>query len=564
MHCYIEGTRAKEERNSVSETKRTGNFETNPDLLCNTKWLCEKSPQDVNRGSAGSMIRKIIHFNAALITGLALCFFIYPAGRAIVELRDPALRQPGVPRVAWRLYENLSPRYAKWAKDRIAAGHAATLSTSDISGTEWPLFGSVFYLWAIENLQQAWTAGDHTAPAEPKVFAREAIIAASELVIDPKHASWVKDHWGTNYLHRENVFYRMLVVAALTSREKLLHDGAHLDMLRDQVRTFARELDSSKTGLLDDYPGECYPGDVMAAWMCLQRADAVLGTDHSEAIQRAIRGFTGPRATPRRLPPYAASSKSGLPSSDSRGCGNSYMCVTAPELWPVQAREWFEIYEKEFWQKRFTGAGFREFAKDVPHADWYMDVDSGPVLAGHGIAASAFGIGACRKNGRFDLAYPLEAEMLAVSWELPNGTLALPRLLSNASDAPLLGEAAILWQLTIQPEKGFTVRSGGSIPIFVLLILVAIFLIGTGAIWKGMRTFRHARSLSERVTWHPKIQGAAWAALMLGAGGAFLSGHTIIGIPCLLIAVMLPVRKRTAAREISDENNNHSPHGAIT
>ena len=61
----------------------------------------------------------------------------------------------------------------------------------------------------------------------------------------------------------------MLVIAALTSRERLLHDRAHLDFLRDQVETFSKELDESKTGLLDDYSGECYPGDVVAALLCM-------------------------------------------------------------------------------------------------------------------------------------------------------------------------------------------------------------------------------------------------------------------------------------------------------
>ena len=107
----------------------------------------------------------------------------------------------------------------------MAEGRAAGLSTGDISGTEWPLFGSVFYLWALEDLQSAWDRGDHTGGAEPKVFAKDAIVAASELVVDPKHAAWVKKHWGPEYLHRENVFYRLLVIAALTSRQKLLHDG---------------------------------------------------------------------------------------------------------------------------------------------------------------------------------------------------------------------------------------------------------------------------------------------------------------------------------------------------
>lgn len=508
------------------------------------------------------MIRKIIYCNSATVVLLAVCFFLYPTLRAALDIRDPALGHPGVPKVAWRLHQNLSPRYALWAKGRVASGSAVNLSTHNISGTEWPLFGSVFYLWAIENLQAAWDAGDHTGRIEPKVFAKEAIIAASELVIDPKHASWVKTHWGENYLHQENVFYRMLVIAALTSREKLLHDAAHMDLLRDQVTTFAKELDSSQTGLLDDYPGECYPGDVMAAWMCIQRADVVLGTDHSGLIQRALRGFIGPQATSRQMPPYSANARSGLPTSDSRGCANSYMCLTSPELWPTQAKEWFENYDRLSWQQRFTGAGFREFAKDISRSDWYMDVDSGPVIAGHGIAASAFGIGASRKNGRFDRAYPLQAEMLAVLWELPNGVLAMPRLLSNLSDAPMLGEAAILWQLSIQPEKDFPVKSGGSIPTFVFIVLTANFLMGVLGVAGGIRTFIHAQKPSTRVVWQPKFQAATWLLLMLAAVAALLSNRATIGMLMLMVGLLLPVTKRKQRCGASNAHD-HRVHSDI-
>ena len=211
------------------------------------------------------MIRKIICANSVIATLLAAAFLVYPSVRAVLNIRDAAVKGPGIPKAAWRLECNLTPRYAAWARERVALGRPEKLSTENISGTEWPLFGSVFYLWAVENLQGAWEAGDHSVETEPKVFCQDAIVAASDLVIDPKHAAWVAQHWGTNYLHHENVFYRMLVIAALTSRQKLLHDGAHLDMLRDQVETFSRELNDSKSGLLNDYPDQCYPGDVMAA-----------------------------------------------------------------------------------------------------------------------------------------------------------------------------------------------------------------------------------------------------------------------------------------------------------
>jgi hypothetical protein len=44
------------------------------------------------------MIRKITSINAVLVVLLAAGFFIYPAIRAALDIGDPALRQPGVPK----------------------------------------------------------------------------------------------------------------------------------------------------------------------------------------------------------------------------------------------------------------------------------------------------------------------------------------------------------------------------------------------------------------------------------------------------------------------------------
>ena len=292
------------------------------------------------------MIRKIILVNSIIGALLAAALFVYPSIREGLNLLDPALKGPGIPKADWRLMRRLTPRYAAWAQHRVALGCATNLSTRDISGTEWPLFGSVFYLWAVENLQQAWDEGDHSAGMEPKIYCKVAVSAASELVIDPQHASWVQKHWGTNYLHQENAFYRMLIIAALTSREKLLQDGVHLDMLRDQVETLSKELDSSRSGLLNDYPDQCYPGDIVAAIWSIHRADSVLGTDHSEFVRRSSRAFVGPKNAGLRTPPYVADARSGAPLVEDRGCANSYYCLTSPELWPDRAKTWFHNYEE--------------------------------------------------------------------------------------------------------------------------------------------------------------------------------------------------------------------------
>jgi hypothetical protein len=332
----------------------------------------------------------------------------------------------------------------------------------------------------------------------------------------------------------------MLVIAALTSRENLLHDHAHLDMLRDQVETFSQELNDSKSGLLNDYPSECYPGDVMAAIMCIRRADAILGTDHTKFVQRSLRAFTGFRSARHNLPPYLAGAETGAPFSEARGCANSYLCLTSPELWPNEAKAWFQSYEKNYWQGRFGFEGFREFPKDLPKKDWTMDVDAGPVIEGFGVAANAFGVGAARRNGRFDLAYPLSAEMLVTVWELPNGTLAGPRLLSNLSDAPMLGEAAILWLLSVQPEKGFPIKTGGSIPLIVYVIITCALLFGIWRLDAAIYTFLKVSREPEPTVAAPVIQSLLWLAFIAGAIAGACLGSGVLGFASLLAALLLP------------------------
>ena len=70
------------------------------------------------------MIRKIVCVNALIVIVLSALFLVYPPIRAFISLQDPALRQPGVPKVAWRLFRNLTPRYEAWAKARTAGSQA--------------------------------------------------------------------------------------------------------------------------------------------------------------------------------------------------------------------------------------------------------------------------------------------------------------------------------------------------------------------------------------------------------------------------------------------------------
>lgn len=442
------------------------------------------------------MIARIYRTGCAVVALVIAVYFLFiPALIAIDDLRDPALRTGEIPRSAWRLLRTLTPKVEAWAKSRVASGRARELSVNDIAGTEWPVFGSVFYLWAVESLQTAWEKKPQLAASGPRLFARGAIDAAAALVLDEGHAAWVKNHWGQDYLEHANAFYRALRIAAMTSHIRLTHEQRYLEQLGQESVRLADEIDRSPHGLLEDYPGQCYPADVLVAWAILRKASDVLGTDDRPQIARALRGFEREHVDARGLPPYACDIHSGVPLGESRGCSNSYVLLVATELWPERAADWYARHERFYWQWSHGVAGFREFPSDITGGQWYMDVDAGPVIAGHGVAATAFGMGAALVNGRRDHAAPMMAELFAVSWPMPGGTLLLPRLLSNATDAPYLGEQAVLYILSRQPHPsvGETAPKAEGLPGLVYVTIGGQLLFGGLFAFAALRSARHIR-----------------------------------------------------------------------
>ena len=487
----------------------------------------------------------IIRVNAVIGVALAIWFFLIPGGLIIRHISDDATHGPGISPAALHLFETMTPRYERWARERCGATRPGQLAIDDVAATEWPLFGSVFYLWAVEELQEAWERDRGLLSVEPAQFARGAIEAAKELVVDPAHASWVEKHWGPGYLERENVFYRMLVMAALVSHYRLTGETEHLPSLRRLTEGLVAELDGSEHGLLDDYPGQCYPSDVLVAAAIIRRADEVLGTDHAAFVERQRRGFDGQRLDPLGLVPFRADAHLGRPIGGSRGCSNAYVCLFAPELWPDAAAKWYANNEEHFWQRRWTAVGFREYPSTVSHDDWTFDVDAGPVLAGHGISACAFGVGAARVNGRFDHAFPLTTELLATSWPLLDGTLLGPRLLSSAVDAPYVGEAAILFNLTRPMNEGLVRRDGGSVPPFTLICVALYFVVGFGLVASSVRPLRRWRRVScERRVPRSRLQGGFWLLFLGGSGILFWLGLLLPALVLFLFSRVIPITVR--------------------
>ncbi len=452
---------------------------------------------------------------AALAFAVSLYVFLAPGLAMLRDLRDPAIHGPGIPERARELHEVLTPRIATWARERIGSGDAVETALHDVPTNEWPLFTVVFYLLGTDALDAAHEGDPADAPGRTSHAAIEASLA---LLLDENHHDWVRRHWGDDYLHRENVFFRALLIAGLTRYESLAQraeargaDGAGgtdeapwpgfdaarrtraRGLLLDQVTTLANDLDTSPRGLLDDYPGECYPIDVLVAIGWIRDADRVLGTDHRAFVERALRAFTGPHADGLGLVPFRVT----LPDASqdygpARGIGNAWVSVYAPDLWPDEAARWYATFTEHYWRDEGWAAGFREFRAGMP--EWTFEIDAGPVLDGLGTSANAFGIAAARKNGRFDHAATLHRQLAAASWTLPDGTLGLPRLVSHAAAAPYLGEAGIFYFLTVQPAEGVPLVRGGTWPGLVWFGFLVFFGVPLVAFLRLRREWRAART----------------------------------------------------------------------
>jgi hypothetical protein len=428
-----------------------------------------------------------------IVLVLALFLLITPGLALLSDIADPAMQGPGIPRRARVIHQTITPRIEAWAEARIDEERAASAPLHDVPTTEWPMFTAVFYLMGTEALQRDWER-THEGEA-PRVFAREAIAASRNLILDPSHHTWVRTHWGEDYMHEENVFFRSLLIAGLTSYTNITHDDASLPLLRDQVETLAAELDASPLGVLNDYPGECYPIDVLAAIGLMQRADQTLGTDHSAFFQRIRRGFEGPMRDRLGLVPFRMLLPSGEHVQPGRGIGMSWVLLFTPDLWPDFNAEWYGTFEREFYEEHALLSGFREYARGT-ESEWTFEIDAGPVVDGFGSAASAFGIAAARRNGRFDHAYALSTEVSAASFIMVDGTMLLPRAFSHAADAPHLGEAALMYFLTVQPREDAVIVGPTNLPGLVWFGLLVFLGLPVGYVAFALRHRRSAKPAS--------------------------------------------------------------------
>ncbi len=157
-----------------------------------------------------------------------------------------------------------------------------------------------------------------------------------------------------------------------------------------------------------------WPADQAVVLAGLAQADRAHHTERLtaplarfEATLRPLLGDAG--LPPSELAAHRATSRS------PRGCANSFLTRYLADADPDFAHELWLRYRRDWRVTLGPVVGFREWPQGITGP---ADVDSGPIIAGIGTAASALGIAAARANGDEALALQLEASA-AMALQLP-------------------------------------------------------------------------------------------------------------------------------------------------
>lgn len=318
-----------------------------------------------------------------LVLSFGLFFLRYWSGRNgneifTGELHSQQMRAAGV---------------AHWIEDNQGKNNYFT-GNGLIEG-EW-LFGT-YLMSGLGLVQSAW---EH-----PELRERHTALVrlAVEKLLSPEVRAFDTQEWnedaietlaeGTNG-HAAYLGYLNLLLAC----QKMIDPESPASALHDQISdALERRLRASPIGLLQTYPGECYPVDNAPGIASLALRDRFRQGSVRPRIQLWLdRYLTSWRDRVSGLLYQAVNSQTGNPEDKPRGSGTSlsvYFLSFADSSISTQ------LHQAALKELSAGGLGFtamREYRRGV---DGKGDVDSGPLLLGLSISSTGFSLAGCRQQG---------------------------------------------------------------------------------------------------------------------------------------------------------------------
>jgi hypothetical protein len=175
--------------------------------------------------------------------------------------------------------------------------------------------------------------------------------------------------------------------------------------------------------------GYRWPADQSATLASLARYDCGHGADVAQQPLQRWRGYMLARAMDDALGlPWSEATGRARGARDPRGCALAWQTRFLQEVDATLAATWWRQFKVHYLVDRLAGVGFREWP---PGRERAADIDSGPIVAGVGAAATALAIAAARVMDDGLLATRLQATAFLVG----QTTRVSPRLARAANTA---------------------------------------------------------------------------------------------------------------------------------
>jgi hypothetical protein len=117
-------------------------------------------------------------------------------------------------------------------------------------------------------------------------------------------------------------------------------------------------------------------------------------------------------------------------------------------------------------------------------------------------------------------------------------------MFSNLSDAPYVGEAALLFSLTRQPIIEGSTPADGYIPASVYFGILFYLVCGFLLIWRAVFLVKRWRKSSDNLIPQPKLQLFLWVTLFITGLITLVSFNMAVGVLSIFMTQTLPVHGR--------------------
>lgn len=237
-----------------------------------------------------------------------------------------------------------------------------------------------------------------------------------------------------------------LLAGILLLQPATARDATEMAQFEARSQEIVTAIERSSTPFLTSYPGQAWPVDSFPAILSLRAHTVLLDERHKPVIQSWLAAAQARLDPLTGLTPHRSDAHTGAPLEVARGTSQTVILWFLADIDPAWGQDAYQTFRQTYVVWRWGLPGVLEFPPAQPGQG---DVDSGPLLAGVSLSATAVFLGASRVYGDAELTRAIWQGGEALGWALETGGRR-----RYALGLLPIGDAFVVWAKTAVPWLG--------------------------------------------------------------------------------------------------------------